>query len=113
MTLSETHDGFALTVTDEAGFSATAHSAAEKQSAQNLEKAETSLRENLRKLGGTDFITQAINLEISQMWFVPASIINSLRRDAIDQLVQTRTEGHQRPPRREPVQPLAIYPEDT
>ena len=113
MTLSETPDGFALTVTDEAGFSATAHSAAEKQSAQNLEKAETSLRENLRKLGGTDFITQAINLEISQMWFVPASIINSLRRDAIDQLVQTRTEGHQRPPRREPVQPLAIYPEDT
>ncbi|MDO9365448.1 MAG: DUF3656 domain-containing protein, partial [Methylotenera sp.] len=113
MTLSETHDGFALTVTDEARFSATAHSSAEKQTAQNLEKAESSLRENLSKLGGTDFIMQAIKLETSQIWFIPASIINGLRREAIEQLTQTRTLGYQRPPLRTATEPPTIYPEDT
>jgi len=113
MNFYETANGFALTVTDENGFSATATCEAEKQSAQNLEKAETSLRENLSKLGGTDFSTQGIEISTSQIWFIPASIINNLRRDAIEQLQQTRDLGYQRPPRREAAQPPAIFPEDT
>jgi len=113
MNFYETTNGFALTVTDENGFSATATCEAEKQSAQNLEKAETSLRENLSKLGGTDFTSQQIQISTAQTWFIPASIINNLRRDAIEQLQQTRDLGYQRPPRREAAQPPAIFPEDT
>ena len=113
MNFYETANGFALTVTDENGFSATATCEAEKQSAQNLEKAETSLRENLSKLGGTDFTSQQIQISTAQTWFIPASIINHLRRDAIEQLQQTRDLGYQRPPRREAAQPPAIFPEDT
>jgi putative protease len=113
MNFYETANGFALTMTDENGFSATATCEAEKQSAQNLEKAETSLRENLSKLGGTDFTTQEIQISTAQTWFIPASIINNLRRDAIEQLQQTRDLGYQRPPRREAAQPPAIFPEDT
>ncbi|WP_036304015.1 peptidase U32 family protein [Methylotenera sp. L2L1] len=113
MNFYETANGFALTVTDENGFSATATCEAEKQSAQNLEKAETSLRENLSKLGGTDFSTHGIEVSTTQTWFIPASIINNLRRDAIEQLQQTRDFGYQRPPRREAAQPPAIFPEDT
>jgi len=113
MNFYETANGFALTITDENGFSATATCEAEKQSAQNLEKAETSLRENLSKLGGTDFTSQQIQISTAQTWFIPASIINHLRRDAIEQLQQTRDLGYQRPPRREAAQPPAIFPEDT
>lgn len=113
MNFYETANGFALTVTDENGFSATATCEAEKQSAQNLEIAETSLRENLSKLGGTDFTSQQIQISTAQTWFMPASIINNLRRDAIEQLQQTRDLGYQRPPRREAAQPPAIFPEDT
>ncbi|HBA08853.1 MAG TPA: collagenase-like protease [Methylotenera mobilis] len=113
MNFYETANGFALTITDENGFSATATCEAEKQSAQNLEKAETSLRENLSKLGGTDFTSQQIQISTAQTWFIPASIINNLRRDAIEQLQQTRDLGYQRPPRREAAQPPAIFPEDT
>lgn len=113
MNFYETANGFALTITDENGFSATATCEAEKQSAQNLEKAETSLRENLSKLGGTDFSTQGIEVSTTQTWFIPASIINNLRRDAIEQLQQTRDLGYQPPPRREAAQPPAIFPEDT
>ncbi len=109
----ETANGFALTVTDESGFSATATCEAEKQNAQNLEKAESSLRENLGKLGGTDFSAQSIAINTAQTWFIPASIVNNLRRDAIEQLQQTRDLGYQRPPRREAAQPPAIFPEDT
>jgi len=113
MNFYETANGFALTITDENGFSATATCEAEKQNAQNLEKAETSLRENLSKLGGTDFSTQGIEVSTTQTWFIPASIINNLRRDAIEQLQQTRDLDYQRPPRREAAQPPAIFPEDT
>ncbi|MFA7351073.1 MAG: U32 family peptidase [Methylotenera sp.] len=113
MTFAETDNGFALTVADKCGFSSTAECATEKQPAQNLEKAETSLRENLSKLGNTDFAVSEINITSTQAWFIPASTINNLRREAIEQLQQTRTAGYQRPPRRAAAEPRAIYPEDT
>lgn len=109
----ETPNGFALSVTDEDGFSATATCETEKQAAQNVEKAESSLRENLNKLGGTDFIASDITLQISQPWFIPASLINNLRREAIEQLIEIRTLGYERPARRAAAEPPAIYPEDT
>ncbi|MFZ3088733.1 MAG: U32 family peptidase [Methylotenera sp.] len=113
ITFYETPNGFALTVIDDDHFSATAACEAEKQIAQNLDKAESSLRENLNKLGGTDFAAKSITLQTSQPWFIPASIINNLRRDAIEQLTETRTLGYERPVRRAAVEPPAIYPEDT
>ena len=109
----ETPDGFALRVTDSDGLSTTALCQIEKQAAQQAEKAEASLRENLAKLGNTDFVVNAIALNLSQAWFVPASSINALRRDAIEQLTEVRIASYQRPEKRMPANPPAIYPEDT
>jgi putative protease len=100
-------------VTDSDGLSATAVCQVEKQSAQQVEKAVASLRENLAKLGSTDFVVNAISLDLSQAWFVPASNINALRRDAIEQLTEVRIASYQRPEKRMPTNPPAIYPEDT
>lgn len=113
MNFYETANGFALSVTDENGFSATATCETEKQNAQSQEKADTSLREHLSKLGSTDFSIQTIEISTKQTWFIPASIINHLRRDAIEQLQQTRDSGYQRPLRKQAAEPPAIYPEDT
>jgi putative protease len=113
MEFAETDSGFALTVTDEAGFTATVHCSVEKQIADNIEKSQASLHENLAKLGSTDFVAEAIALKTTQPWFVPASIVNGLRRDAIDQLQDARDRGYERPALRAKTQPLAIYPEDT
>ena len=113
MHLHETLDGFALTVTDIEGRSATAFCKLEKQPAQQAEKAEASLRENLAKLGSTYFLVNAISLDLSEAWFVPASTINGLRRDAVEQLVQVRIASYQRPEKRQPVNPPAVYFEDT
>jgi putative protease len=109
----ETPDGFGFTVTDEDGCSASAFIQQEKQPAQNLEKAEANLRDNLTKLGGTDFLLRAFNLSVSQAWFLPASAVNGLRRDAIEQLIEVRVASYQRPAKKAPVEPPATYPEDT
>jgi putative protease len=111
--LYETHDGFALTLTDEQGFIATAQIAAEKQPANDTQKAEASLRENLAKLGNTDFVATAISLELTQCWFLPASVVNQLRRDAVEQLIDIRTLAYERPPLRAAAEPPAIYPQDS
>ncbi|HSH86713.1 MAG TPA: U32 family peptidase [Methylophilus sp.] len=111
--LYETPGGFALTLTDEQGFSATAQCTADKQPANDTEKAEASLRENLAKLGNTDFVARDIGLELTQSWFLPASVVNQLRRDAVEELIAIRTLGYDRPPLRAATEPPAIYPEDT
>ncbi|NOT16141.1 MAG: U32 family peptidase [Methylotenera sp.] len=110
---AETQNGFALSMTDEAGFCATVSCETEKQVADNVDKAETSLRENLSKLGNTDFVATEIHLQTTQPWFVPASTINALRREAVEQLQLTRELGYQRPLRLTATEPPAIYPEDT
>ena len=111
--LYETRDGFALTLTDEQGFIATAQVAAEKQPANDTQKAEASLRENLAKLGNTDFVATEISLELTQCWFLPTSVVNQLRRDAVEQLIDIRTLAYERPPLRAAAEPPAIYPQDS
>ena len=113
MIFAETSDGFTLSVTDDVGLSATVACVADKQKADNIEKAETSLRENLSKLGNTDFIANEIYVQTSQVWFVPASVANNLRRDAIAQLEQVRQAAYQRPQPKSAAVPPAIFPEDT
>jgi len=113
LTLKETDNGFALSVIDADGCSAEAQCIADKLPAQNTGKAEATLRENLGKLGGTDFAVKEIILDIGQSWFVPASVVNALRRDAILRLQQVRAESYRRPQPATPAEPPAIYPEDT
>lgn len=111
--LTETASGFLLSLIDEAGFSATTDCIVEKQPAEEVSKAIADLRDNLAKLGTTDFTARDIQLNTSQTWFIPASIIKSLRREAIEQLILTRTIGYERPARRAPVTPPANYPDET
>lgn len=113
MIFAETSDGFTLSVTDDMGFSATINCVAEKQAADNIAKAEASLRENLSKLGNTNFMANEIYLQTTQAWFVPASVVNNLRREAIAQLEQVRQNGYQRPQPKAAAVPPAIFPEDT
>jgi putative protease len=113
MIFAETSDGFTLSATDESGVSATVQCVAEKQRADNIEKAETSLRDNLSKLGNTDFTATEVFIQTTQAWFVPASVVNNLRREAIEQLQKVRLAAYVRPPLKPAVVPAAIFPEDT
>jgi len=110
---AETPDGFALTLTDEDGFTGTAQAALPHEAAQDAAKAEASLREQLGRFGATIFSVNDITLQLSRPWFVPASSLNALRRDALAALEAARAAGFERLPRATPVEPPVPYPEDT
>ncbi|SDY51390.1 peptidase U32 family protein [Delftia lacustris] len=111
--LKETPDGFALTLTDEDGFTATAAIVQEHQAATDAARAEATLREQLGRFGATIFSVHDIGLQLSQPWFVPASALNQLRRDAVAALEAARQAGFVRLPRALPVEPPVPFPEDT
>ncbi|MFZ4537925.1 peptidase U32 family protein [Propionivibrio sp.] len=111
MRLEETPDGFALHLSDDEGVSAVAHLAHAKEAAQNAELALTTLRENLDKLGNTIYSVEAIDLDINASWFVPASALNALRRNAVEALDAARIAAYKRPARIAPIEPPAPYPE--
>ncbi len=110
---AETDDGFALTLTDEDGFTGSAQAALPHEAAQDTAKAEASLREQLGRFGASIFAVHDIALQLSQPWFVPASSLNALRRDALTALEAARTQDLARLPRATPVEPPVPYPEDT
>ncbi len=111
--LTETADGFALTLTDEDGFVGSASLAQAHQAATDAAKAEATLREQLGRFGTTIFEINDISLRMNQPWFVPASSLNQLRRDAVAQLEAARAKGFIRLQRALPVEPPTPFPEDT
>ena len=104
-TFAETADGFSLTLLDEDGFVATAHAAFEKQPAKHPAEAENSVREQLARFGSSEFELDSLSVDWTQPWFVPSSLANTLRREAV------RLAAYARLPRKDAVEPPAQYPE--
>jgi 23S rRNA 5-hydroxycytidine C2501 synthase len=113
MHFADTADGFTLTATDDDGHHVSARLAHAKEPAKDAPRAEAAMREHLGKLGNTIFEPRRIDVETAQPWFLPASALNALRRDAVAQLEAARAAAFERLPRAVPVDPPAPYPEDT
>lgn len=111
--LNEADGGLQLTLTDEDGHSASAHLKGPLQLAKDPAQAEAKLREQLARLGDTLFAPLDVSLQLSQPWFVPASQLNALRREAAAALEAARAAAFTRLPRAKPVEPPVPYPEDT
>ncbi|MCD2164929.1 peptidase U32 family protein [Comamonas koreensis] len=111
--LGQTPDGFALTLTDDDGFVGSASLVQPHQPATDSERAEAALRDQLGRFGATIFSVHDISLQLDQPWFIPASALNQLRRDAVAALEAAREAGFVRLPRALPVEPPAPFPEDT
>ena len=109
----DTPEGFELEIQDEEGHSATARCMHAHEPARDGARAAESLRAQLARVGGTIFEADPITIEGSQPWFVPASLANSLRRDAIAALEATRDAALQRLPRAAPSEPPPAYPDDS
>jgi len=112
ITFADTATGFALTMHDDHGASATATLDYAKDAALNPARAEASLKENLGKLGNTLFSVKHITLAWTQPWFVPASAANALRRDAIEKLEAARLANMPKWTRAKAIEPPALYPDE-
>ncbi|MES2039299.1 MAG: U32 family peptidase [Pseudomonadota bacterium] len=113
MTLTEQTDGLLLKMTDEDGVTSEVSTQLVLEPAQNRDKAEAGLRDNLAKLGNTMFEAAQVNLDLQQPWFVPSSFINALRRDAVTAHEAARLAAWQRPERTPAVEPPVAYPDTT
>jgi len=108
----ETDTGFALELTDEDGVFAAAEAAFDKQPAKNPSQAEAALKAQLDRFGNTNFSVANIAVQWNPPWFVPASLLNRLRREAVEKLEAARLAAHVRPLRRPAVQPTTPYPKE-
>jgi 23S rRNA 5-hydroxycytidine C2501 synthase len=89
LVFEEIPEGFRLTAFVENGLYSFGKSIkCEKQAARDIEKAEQSLKQQLQKAGGTEFVIGNVELKQSTQWFLPLGVINALRRDVLDGLGQ-------------------------
>ena len=117
LTLAQTRvdgiEGFELSLKDEDGHRASVRVAHPHEPARDAARAEAQLKEGLARLGGTLFQARRVRLALAQPWFLPAGVLNALRRDGIAALEAARAAAFQRLPRAMPVEPPVPYPEDT
>jgi 23S rRNA 5-hydroxycytidine C2501 synthase len=115
MVFAETENGFSLAIDDGYGNRGVAEADHKKDVAKDAAKAEATLRENLSKLGSTLYRIdpQTIQVEWKRVAFVPASIANALRRDAVAALDRARADGFVRWKRFKATKPLVAYPSDS
>ena len=111
--LQDTARGLSLNLTDEDGNSATAHAALPHDLAKDPQAAQDALREHISKLGATIFTALDVQVAMTKPWYVPASVLNPLRREAVEALEAARARALQRLPRAQAVQPPVPYPQDT
>lgn len=88
MVLAENNFGFTLTLTDEDDNRVSVVLEREKELARTPQ--EDNLRVQLGKLGNTPFEAVKIDIEWSDNWFVPASLLAELRRNGVEKLLETR-----------------------
>lgn len=74
--------GFSLTFSDDEGHSATVNFTRDKEQARSEQRA--GIEAQLSKLGGTNFVAQSIEIDFSDNWFIPSSVLADMRRTAVE-----------------------------
>lgn len=86
----ETESGFRLVLTDEDGISVVSDIKEPKVEANKPEQAESSIRTQLNKLGGTPYIARETVIRLSKPMFFPTSKLAEWRREAVVMLTEKR-----------------------
>lgn len=92
--LAENSTGFSLMLTDEDGHSVTLALPRDKDPARTPQIE--NLKIQLAKLGNTPFEAEKVEVDFSDNWFLPSSVLAELRRQAVEQLLAVRRAGYQR-----------------
>lgn len=111
MRFRTTPTGIALTISD-ASASATVERTMALETASNPERNRETLARNLFKLGDTPLSLSPMDLDIPEELtaFIPASVANDLRREAVEAFLLERLR-HREPSTRAHMDDAALYPE--
>lgn len=90
MQFEETESGFVLSIVDDDNVKVSVVQKVEKTPAKKLAAAEETVRRQLMKLGDSIFVSERLDIIWSQPYFIPVSVCNELRREAIAQLEEKR-----------------------
>ena len=86
--LTENNCGFTLSINDENENSVSLTLQREKEPARTPQT--DNLKNQLGKLGNTPFEARDIRIDLSDNWFIPASELSELRRNAVERLLELR-----------------------
>ncbi|EHS6185024.1 U32 family peptidase [Salmonella enterica] len=100
-----------LTLTSEDGVCITHTLDGVFEEANNSEKALNNLKAGLAKLGQTPYYARDMQVTLPAALFVPNSLLNQFRREAIDMLDAARLAHYQRGRRKPVAQPAPVYPQ--
>lgn len=92
--LTENNFGFTLSINDENENSVSLTLQREKEPARTQQT--DNLRNQLGKLGNTPFEARDIRIDLSDNWFIPASELSELRRNAVERLLELRKINYRR-----------------
>ena len=92
--LADTAFGFTLTLTDEDDNRVTLSLPRAKEQARTLQ--EENLKTQLAKLGNTPFEAERVDIDFTENWFLPASVLADFRRQAIEKLIAARRINYRR-----------------
>ncbi len=90
-------DGFELVMTDSDGNSAVHQLLYEKEKSMKEFDQTQQIEKHLSKLGSTIFTAGSVNIEFSDNWFIPVSVLNEARRLCADKLEALRCSSYIRP----------------
>ena len=115
MRLRESQEGLSLNIRDDSGCEVGVDLQHPYQSAKDPERARQTIEDALEKLGNTLF--ELGHLEVTPLrsgkhGFWPLSLLNQLRREAIEALETARAQALKRLPKGKVMEPPARYPED-
>lgn len=99
--------GFSVGMTDETGARAVCTEAFDKEPARR-EQADN-IRVQLSKLGQTPFEAEKVDVQLSENWFVPSSLLADMRRTVVEKLLAVRRMRYRREIARRPA-PETIPP---
>ena len=101
--------GFTLEMTDETGARVLIAEPFEKEPARK-EQAEN-IRTQLAKLGNTPFEANSVTVDMADNWFVPSSLLATMRRQATERLIANRLTRYPREiVQRMPLPKGVVYP---
>ncbi|VFS86916.1 Uncharacterized protease yhbU precursor [Kluyvera cryocrescens] len=111
ITLSGWREQLILTLTSEEGICVTHTLDGEFTAANNSEKALQQLQDGVSKLGQTIYYARDVDVMLPEALFVPNSLLNQLRREAVEMLDQARLAAYTRGQRKAVSNPPPVYPD--